>query len=279
MTLDGATVPGRRWQGVSSGSTRLGRLRAPSLSASLSCLFLVLSAARQLCLTKRSPASQRKKRRTGPSEARQCPLFRGAAAETKLRVPGVPVPTRAVPQATTMAGGASTDNLPGENLTAGQAGQKYTEAQRLSCSQQTRPRRPHTSTVASGHRPHPAQHLSQNAICYSGSPCPRKQTLTSSCHHRPPGVLGGIWSPTATTLTLLGSALRGWLAPLPISRTSRGLPKPPGVGQAHSSLQPEEVQTRTSTSRPSGQRTSRPPHLTGHVHFKTQLLRNRACTS
>ena len=93
MTLDGATVPGRQWQGVSSGSTRLGRLRAPSLSASLSCLFLVLSAARQLCLTKRSPASQRKKRRTGPSEARQRPLFRGAAAETKLRVPGVPVPT------------------------------------------------------------------------------------------------------------------------------------------------------------------------------------------
>ena len=72
----------------------------------------------------------------------------------------------------------------------GRAGQKYTEAQRLPCSQQTRPRRPHTSTVASGHRPHPAQHLSQNAICYSGSPCPRKQTLTSSCHRRPPGGLG-----------------------------------------------------------------------------------------
>lgn len=42
-----AGVPGRRWLGVWSGSTHLGRLPVMSLLPSLSCLFLELSAARQ----------------------------------------------------------------------------------------------------------------------------------------------------------------------------------------------------------------------------------------
>lgn len=151
-----------------------------------------------------------RKRKNRTCHAEQCTrrLLSSAAAETKFRALGAAIPKQgvageAIPQAASTAGAASADQLSDEHCTTGGArpvsrtrkhGADVLPAG-LSTEDQTAAPSPRE------HRPLPAshcgaQHLRQNTVCYSGSPCPRKQTLTSSCYsHTTWGLReGGVWA-------------------------------------------------------------------------------------
>lgn len=159
----------------------------------------------------------------------------------------------------------------------GQAGQPYTEAWGRCAPSRLVHGRPDSSTITSGTQTPPCFPLwgsaSQAECCLLlGLPLSKEadpDLLLLLAHHL--GVTGGrgvgTWSPTAT-LPLLGSALGGWQAPLPI--------RLPGAGQAHYSSQRRFLYLQDTRFNLQIQAESEPPHLTGQHTFQDPISQKQS---